>query len=65
MAITQEQNEAIIEIRRQLQDLLNKLNHLAREVGADPIPLVDGEVDTRPPPPVTPTPTPPPPARQL
>ena len=39
MATTPEQNQAIIEMRVQIQGMLDALNQLAREVGADPIPL--------------------------
>ena len=38
MSLTKEQNDKINELRHQLTDALTALNHLAREVGADPIP---------------------------
>ena len=46
---TPEQDQAIIEMRVQIQGMLDALNQLAREVGADPIPL-----STIPTPPVAP-----------
>jgi len=49
MATTPEQNQAIIEMRVQIQGMLDALNQLAREVGADPIPM-----PTIPQPPITP-----------
>jgi Tfp pilus assembly protein FimV len=42
MALTPEQNEQINTMRNQLQQMLTALNQLARQVGADPIPL-EGE----------------------
>jgi hypothetical protein len=39
MSITKEQNDAINEMRIQIQDMLAALNKLALEVGADPIPM--------------------------
>jgi len=36
---TEEQNQAIIEMRVQIQGMLDALNQLARDVGADPIPM--------------------------
>jgi hypothetical protein len=41
MALTDEQNEEIIRIRNQLTSALTALNNLAREVGANPVPLED------------------------
>ena len=53
MAATPEQNQAIIEMRVQIQGMLDALNQLAREVGADPIPM-----PTIPQPPLPPLPPP-------
>ena len=36
---TKEQNDQIILMRVQIQGMLDALNQLAREVGADPIPM--------------------------
>jgi hypothetical protein len=44
MALTPEQNEQINTMRNQLQQMLTALNQLARQVGADPIPLTDEEL---------------------
>lgn len=38
MSLTPEENATIAEIRRQITDLLSQLNHLAVQVGAEPIP---------------------------
>lgn len=46
MSLTPEQNAEIVAMRQQIQGLLESLNKLARDVGADPIPMPSPQTGT-------------------